>query len=436
MVTGLYAKQYIQKLRTPAEAALLIRSGNRVEYGFAGSFPETFDSALAERRDGLKNVSVYGAFAVRPVQVVEKDPERAAFTYNSWLCSEIERRYISEGRAFSVPTCVGSYSPSYKRRSCHPDFAVVKVGPIDENGFFPFGTTNGPLNDIFSSAKHIIVEVCDEMPLIKNHEESSIHISKVDYIIEGNASLAVVNKKYPSDRDIAAAKKVMPYLYDGVSLNLSEGKALDVLGQLIADSDIKDLGMHTELLSESFLPILQAGKISNIHKSVNTGISIFSFCLGSCELYNFINRNENIASAQFGYISRADIIKEINNYISIGSCTACDLHGLTFTNGYRIHSPFYEAENGSAFVVMPSVTEDIDGKLYSNIIPDFRNVSEVEVPLDSGPSIVTEFGVAEMLGKNTWERAEAVINIAHPDFREALISAAEKQKIWRASNKR
>ena len=448
MISGIYAKQYMQKLRTPAEAAMLVRNGYWVDYGQSCSFPEAFDYALAERRDELRDVKIRSAVALKPVQVVEKDPEMQSFIYNVWHCSSIDRKYLDMGSAFCSPMLFRYYGSYYKKGYCKVDVAVVMVGPIDEEGYFSFGLTNGTIKDILDSAKYIIVEVCDEMPKISGLKDDKIHISKVEYIVEGHSGLSLVKPGAITDIDRKIAENIFPYLYDGITLQLGIGGLPSSLGMLIADSDLKNLGMHTEMLSDGYLKLLQSGKINNIEKPVHTGKSLFSVCFGSRELYNYIDGNSDILSAPTDYINKPELIRELDHFVSINGCIACDLYGQVDSEsvGTRMISGTggqvdfiigaYEAEHGQAFLTMASARTDNEGNLHSNIIPRFTGGDIITTPRTVAPVLVTEYGTANLIGKTTWERAEAIINIAHPDFRDELIAAAEAQKIWRNSNRR
>lgn len=240
----------------------------------------------------------------------------------------------------------------------------------------------------------------------------------------------------------------MPFITSGATLQLGIGGIPNAIGTLIAESDVKDLGMHTELMSDGYLALYQAGKITNSRKRLNRGKGVFSICNGSRELYDFLDHNGAILTAPMRYVNNPAVIRELDDFISINGCIAVDLYGqvssessgtrqISGTGGQLdFITGAMEAEHGRAFLTMHATFMDKSGTVRSRILPKFTEGDIITTPRTQAPSIVTEFGVATLPGKPTWQRAEALINIAHPDFRDELIRAAEEQKIWRRSNKR
>ena len=206
--------------------------------------------------------------------------------------------------------------------------------------------------------------------------------------------------------------------------------------------------MHTELMSDGYLDLYRAGKITNARKPVNRGKGVFSICNGSRELYDFLNRNDAILSAPMAYVNSPATIRQLDDFISINGCIAVDLFGQVSSESAGLRqisgtggqvdfiTGALEAEHGRAFLAMHATFTDKSGNLHSNIIPHFTGGDIITTPRTQAPNIVTEYGIASLPGKSTWQRAEALIGIAHPDFREDLIRAAEAQKIWRRSSKR
>ncbi|WP_304507545.1 acetyl-CoA hydrolase/transferase family protein [Anaerotignum sp.] len=439
---------YKSKLRTPEEAVKIVKSGDWVDYSQTCSFPEALDAALAGRRGELKDVKVRNAIAMKPVQVVEQDPEQTAFTYNAWHCSGIDRKYVDQGRAYYNPMLFRDCGSYYSKGFAPVNVAMISVTPMDKHGYFNFGLTNCCMQEMLDAAEHIVLEVNEHMPKVYGMENDHIHISQVDFVVEGGKGMSFSPAGTATGIDKQIAGNIFPYLRDGITLQIGIGGMPNALGGLIADSDLKDLGMHTELMSDGYLKLYQAGKITNSKKELNRGKGVFSICSGSQELYDFLDENQDILSAPMYYVNNLMTIRQFNNFVSINGCVSMDLYGqvcsessgtrhisgtggqLDFVTGAHV------SKNGKAFLAMASTFTDKQGIVHSRINSKFTKGDIITTPRTQTPYMVTEYGVAELLGRPTWQRAEAIISIAHPDFRESLIQSAEEQKIWRRSNKR
>ena len=444
---GIY-DEYKAKLRTAEEAVKLVRDGDWVDYSTTCSFPAALDAALAARKNELRDVKVRHAISMQPVQVVEQDQDGEAFTYNLWHYSGLDRKYAAKGNTFFQPMLFRNCGSYYTRGFAKVDVAMVTVAPMDRQGNFNFGLTNGCMQEIMDSADRIILEVNENMPVIFGIQSDHIHISQVDCVVENHCPVGIAPAAPASDIDKKISEYIFPYLEDGITLQLGIGGMPNALGTLIADSDLKDLGMHTELMSDGYLKLYESGKITDKKKAVNAGKGIFSICTGSTQLYDLLDHNQGILSAPMHYVNDPCVIKQFKKFVSINSCISMDLYGqvCSETAGTRHISgtggqldfitAAYMAEQGKAFLAMPSVHKNKDGSMTSNIIPMFTNGDVITTPRTQAPYMVTEYGVACLSGLTTWERAEAIVNIAHPDFRDQLIKAAEEQKIWRKSNKR
>lgn len=441
-------EQYRSKLMSAEAAVRIVKDGDWVDYSQTCSFPQALDAALAIRKGELHDIKVRGAISMLPVQIVEQDPDHESFSYNVWHASALDRKYIDRGLAWFSPMLF-RYNGSYYKRGYAPvDVAMVTVSPMDSHGNFSFGLTNCSMQEMLGAAKRIILEVNPNMPRIFGTEGDHIHISEVDAVVECNKPLPTVTSPAATDIDRKIAENIFPYLHDGITLQLGIGGMPNSLGALIADSDLKDLGMHTELMSDGYLRLYQSGKLTNRRKGLYRGKGVFSICNGSKDLYDFLNENLDILSAPMHFVNAPATIRQMDDFVSINSCISVDLYGqvCSETVGTRHISGTggqldfvtgaYESANGLSFLTLPSRHFDKLGKAHSNILPCFTNGDIITTPRAQAVTIVTEYGMARLPGLSTWQRAESLISIAHPDFREELICAAEQQKIWRRSNKR
>ena len=445
-----FSAEYKQKLVSADEAVKIIKSGDWVDYGWSNGTVDALDKALAKRTDELTDVKLRGGILLKPLAVFEREDAGEHFTWNSWHMSGIERRYISRGFAYYAPIRY-SELPRYYRDSDTPDdVAMFQVAPMDKHGFFSFGLTNCCQMEMLRAADTIIFEVNKDMPYTYDAYNGHMHISEVDIVVEGEHDyLPTAPAAASTEIDRQIASHIFPYLRDGITLQIGIGGMPNSLGTLIADSDLKDLGMHTELMSDGYLKLYQAGKITNKMKEIDNGKGVFSICNGSRELYEFLDHNIGIETYPMAYVNNPSVIAQFDNFVSINGCIAMDLYGqvCSETAGTRHISGTggqldfvtgaLRSKNGLAFLAMPSSRVDKKtGERHSNILPKFTNGDVITTPRTQAPHMVTEYGVARLPGLATWQRAEAIINIAHPDCREDLIRAAEEQKIWRRSNKR
>ena len=270
---------YREKLRTPEEAVRIVKSGDWVDYAHCCSFPIALDEALAKRKDELTDVNVHNAISMGPVAVVEEDPDNEAFTYNLWHCSARDRKYIDQGKAFYVPMLFRNCGSYYLRGQAKVDVAMVTVTEMDRNGNFSYGLTNCCMQEMLDSADVIILEVNKTMPFIFGIANDHINIreEKVKYVVESPYEIYTVENPKVSESDRKIAANIFPYLRDEMTLQLGIGGTPNALGELIAESDLRDLGMHTELMSDGYLALYKAGKITNRMKAdVNRRKGVFS----------------------------------------------------------------------------------------------------------------------------------------------------------------
>ena len=442
-----YQAMYAEKLCTPEEAVSIVKDGDWVDYSQTCSYPQLLDRALSARSGELKDVKIRCAISMIPIATVENDPGHS-FTYNLWHCSGIDRKYIDQGRAFHSPMLFRQYGSYYRKGYAPVNVAMITVSPMDRNGNFSYGLNNCATQEVVDAAECVILEVNPTMPTVTGIENDHINIRDVSCLVESDLPLPTLKSPVATDTDRKIASYIFPYVTSGCTLQLGIGGIPNSIGSMIAESDVKDLGMHTELMSDGYLDLYRAGRITNRKKKVHRGKGIFSVCTGSRDLYDFLDHNESILSAPMRYVNNPQLIRELDDFISINGCIAVDLFGQVNSESAGLRqisgtggqldfiTGAMEAEHGRAFLAMHSAFTDKNGVLHSNIIPHFTGGDIITTPRTQAPNIVTEYGIASLPGKATWQRAEALINIAHPDFREDLIRAAEEQKIWRRSNKR
>ena len=442
-----FYSEYRQKLRTPEEAVKVVKSGDWVDYMTNVTMPVLLDKALAARKDELTDVKIRGNLIFGPIEAVECDPKREHFIYNSWHCSSYERKLCDRGLCNFIPMVFHNVVPYY-RHFLTVNVAMMCAAPMDRHGYFNLSSGTGVAKGILEKADIVIIEVNENLPVIYGGFDESIHISDVDFVVEGpHGPLPGFPKTPPTPEDIAIAKLIIPYIRDGATLQLGIGSMPNAVGSLIANSDIRDLGMHTELLSDAFYELYKAGKLTNRKKKVNRDKGVTGITIGSKELYEWVDRNPGVVAAPLEYVNAPEIIGKHDDMISISSGISVDLFGqvcaetagLRHISGTGGQLDFLVGASmsagGKAFICMSSTFRDRYGRRYSRIVPYFKG-DIVTDPRSQAYNVVTEYGCVNLVGRTTWERSEMLISIAHPDFREDLIREAEIMKIWRRSNKR
>ena len=445
-----YTAEYKRKLCTADEAARVVKSGDWIDISMGTGFPSLMDAAIAKRKDELREVKIRGYLIFDPIQMVECDPERRHFVYNSWHMSGVERKMIDRGFCFYAPVRY-SEVPKYCRETPYPDRVFfAQCAPMDEHGYFNFGPNASHLIEICNRAEEIIIEVNENMPRCLGGYHTGIHISQVTKIVEGDnppmAQLPAGGE--PTADELAMANLVVPMIPDHACLQLGIGGVPNTIGAVIAQSDLKDLGVHTEMYVDAFVKLTQAGKITGKYKELDPGRQVYAFGAGTQMLYDFIDDNPECMCAPVDYVNDIYTISSISNFISINSAVDIDLYGQISaeTSGIRQISGAggqmdfvmgaYLSPGGKSFICMTSAMKGKDGTLKSKIRPTLALGTAPTCTRSQGQYIVTENGMINLKGLTTWQRAEGLISIAHPQFQDELIAEAEKMKIWRKSNKK
>ena len=320
---------YKSKLVTAKEAAKVVKSGNWVDYGWTVTTPVDFDKELAKRLPELHDVNFRGGILMWEPEIFKIEDPAAHMTWNSWHMSGIERKAVAKGFSFYSPIRY-SELPRYYRDLENPvDIAVMQVAPMDEHGYFNFGPSASHLGAACERAKTIIVEVNKNMPRCLGGFENGIHISKVDMIIEGsNSPIAEMGGgAAATEVDHAVARQIVAQIPDGACLQLGIGGMPNAVGSLIAESDLKDLGVHTEMYVDAFVDIAKAGKINGSKKNLNKGRQVYAFAAGTKKLYDYLDDNPECMSVPVDYANEIDVISAHDNFISINNAVDIDLFG-------------------------------------------------------------------------------------------------------------
>ena len=448
-----FKKEYAEKLISAEAAAKLIKEDDWVDFGWGVGLPHDLDKAVADHivANDIRGLKFRGGVVLRKPEIfkIENAPEHLC--WNSWHMTGIERKSIADGIGYYAPIRY-SELPRYYRELPDPvDVAMFRVAPMDNEGYFNFGPSASHMADMCSRAKKIVVEVNTNMPVALGGEVGGekIHISKVDYIVEStNVGMDLLGAGPTNEIDEAVAKLIVEEIPNGACLQLGIGGMPNAVGSLIAESDLKDLGVHTEMYVDAFVDIANAGKINGKCKTVDPGRQTYAFGCGTQKLYDYINNNPECYSAPVDYTNDIRVVGAMDNFMSINNAVDIDLFGqvgaesagIKHISGAGGQLDFvlgaYLSKGGKSFICFSSTFADKNGNLHSRIKPTLAPGSIVTDTRTNTHFVVTEYGKVNLKGLTTWERAEALISIAHPDFREELVNDAEKMGIWRKSHRR
>lgn len=442
-----YGEEYNSKLVSADEAVRVVKSGDWIDFGdFVASSIEC-DKALAKRKDELKAVKIRATTSTFVPETIKCDPEGEHFYFHDWSFGAITRKLADAGRAFFLPESYHEIPRMYRER-LRTDVAFITVTPMNEQGYFNLGTSCSKLLAELEAASKIVVEVNTAMPYCHSAANNNVHISQVDFVVEGNNTPLMETKKPPvTDVDRKIAALIMEQMEDGACLQLGIGGMPNTVGEMIAQSDLKDLGVHTEMLVDSYVDMYEAGRITNRCKNVLKDKFVYTFAMGTKKLYDFIDNNTMCAAMPVDFTNDPFIIAQNDKVVSLCSCLSVDILGQVSSEsiGFRqisgtggqleFHFASFRSKGGKGFLCMPSTSTRKDGTVESKIVPSFIPGTIVSVPSSLTNYVVTEYGMVNLKGLSTWERAEALISIAHPDFRDDLVNVAQENRIWLPTNK-
>ena len=444
-----FSEEYRQKLTSADEAVKVIKSGDWVDYGWCTNTVDALDKALAKRTDELKDINLRGGILLKPLAVFEREDAGEHFTWNSWHMGGYERKLINRGCAYYAPIRYSELPRYYRELDCPDDVAMFQVAPMDKHGYFNFGPSASHLGAMCETAKHIIVEVNENMPRCLGGTENGIHISKVNAIVEGeNPPIGELGAGGPATEiDQKVARLIVDQIPNGACLQLGIGGMPNAVGSMIAESDLKDLGVHTEMYVDAFVDIARAGKINGSKKNIDRFRQTYGFGAGTQKMYDYLDENPELMSAPVSYTNDIRSISALDNFISINNAVNVDLFGqvnaesagIKHISGAGGQLDFvlgaYLSNGGKSFICCSSTFTTRDGQLKSRILPTLDPGSIVTDTRANIHYLVTEYGKVNLKGLSTWQKCEAIISVAHPDFRDELIADAEKMHIWRRSNK-
>ena len=430
---------YESKFKPAEEAVRAVKDGDHVAYGEFAMASMYLDAAFAKRVPELHDIILRSTTCPFPPKAVLADPKMEHLMYNDWHFSPASRKLGDKGLCRYIPMNYHQ-GPETIRRGLvkQVDVLMIMVSPPDEEGYVSLGTSSSITPTYLEGAGFVIAEVNDSVPRTFCDAASKVHCSRIDCFVQGpNAPMIEAPTPPPTEVDQKIAGQVVGLIGNGACIQLGIGAMPNAVGELIARSGLRDLGVHTEMLCDAYVSMAEAGCITGRYKTTDPGKIVYTFAMGTRKLYDFLDGNPDCLLAPVDYTNDPYIIAKNDNMICLNNAIEVDLYGqvASETSGPRqisgtggqldFISAAARSRNGKGLICLSSTYTDHDGTLHSRIVPFLGPGQIVTVPRSYCPYVITEYGTADLRAKTTWERAEELISIAHPDFREELIRQAE-----------
>ncbi|WP_059027038.1 acetyl-CoA hydrolase/transferase family protein [Gabonibacter massiliensis] len=419
-----WKKLYKEKRTSAEEAIKAIHNKNRVVFAHAAGVPREIPQALVAHADNYQDVEIYHMLCLGDGNYMQEKLE-CHFRHNTNFVGANSRLAVEKDRADFLP-CFFHELPFFFQNGILPvDVAVVHLSPPDKNGFCSFGVSSDYTKPAAEAARIVIAEINEQMPQVGG--DNFIHISKLDYIVETSLPLFELPTPKIGEVEQAIGQHCASLIEDGSTLQLGIGAIPDAVLQCLKNK--KDLGIHTEMFSDGVVDLVEQGIINGRRKTLHPGKLVATFLMGSKRLYDFADKNPNVELYPVNYVNNPRVICQNNQMVSINSCIEVDLSGqvgsecigskqfsgvggqVDYVRGTAM------SEKGISIMAIPSTAAK--GKT-SRIVPFLAPGAAVSTSRNDVDYVITEYGIASLKGKTLRQRAESLIRIAHPDFREVL----------------
>jgi len=432
----MYRSLYQKKLTTPDKAVETVKEGSLLIYGVALAEPPALLEAFARRlRSGdMKKLRILSSLPLKHAINTVLAPDLAD-------CVERCSQFVGAGDRGLVHVGLNDYLPNHFHQMPRlisdfmtVDVAATTVSPMDKSGFFTFGVANDFTSTAARCADKLIVEVNENMPRV--YGDSLIHISEVDAVVENHVPLIDLPYAIPSPVDKVIGKTIAGMVPDGATIQLGFGSLPNAVAAFMDDH--KDLGIHTEVFCPGMSDLIKKGVLNGTKKTLHPRKHVFTMAFGDKEMVEFIHDNPSMESYPVSYTNHPAVIARNDRMVSINTVLEVDLFGQAnaeFMGGHQFSGTggqldfvrgAFDSKGGKSILAFDSTARE--GKV-SRIVPRFEEGTMITTPRNDTHFLVTEFGAANLKGKSTRERALAIIELAHPDFRDDLLRAAEEMYI-------
>ena len=426
---------YQSRVVSADESIKVINSGNRLFLTGNVSVPKMILAALVRRAPELTDVEICQALTVGPSDFVAPEME-GHLRVNTMFISANVRKAVQEGRADFTPVLLSEFPLLFKNKVLPLDAALIHVSPPDEHGFCSLGVEVGLTKTAAESANVVVAEVNEQMP--RTLGDSFIHVSRLNYVVP--VSYPIPEMPMSEEGDQETVQKIACFIADlipdGATMQMGIGAIPDAVLNYLFNK--KDLGIHSELFSDGVIELVEAGVLTNARKSLHPGKIVAGFIMGTKRLYDWVDDNPLLELHRTEYVNDPFVIAQNDRMVAINSAIEIDLTGQVCADsiGPKLYSGvggqldfIYGAsrsKGGVPIIAMPSTSTMRDGTMISKIAAMLKPGAGVVTSRNHVRFVVTEFGIAELYGKSIRQRAQALINIAHPQFRDELRMKAQE----------
>ena len=428
-----WKEYYSSRLTTAEEAVKLIKSNDKVVLAHDVGEPPVLVDAMVANHAAYKNVEISHMFTLGKGEYC-KPEYKENFHPNLWFLSGQTRKCVEEGYGDFTPLFFHEVPGLMRDGTIQVDVAMIMVTPPDKHGYVSTGVSGDYTVQAVKSAKTVIAQINKNVPF--TFGDAVFHISEIDAFVEADTPLPELPEAKIGPAEEAIGKYCAELGNDGDTLQLGIGAIPDAVCHQLVNK--KHLGIHSEMLGDGQVVLYEAGAIDNSQKGIDVGKFVFNFVMGSKKTYDFLDKNTACLLKAVDYVNHPMIIAKNPNMVSINGGIGVDFYGQVAadTIGYRQFSAVggqvdlirgaAMGKNGRAIIAMPSVAKKKDGSMVSKITPLLSEGQVVTTSRHDTDYVVTEYGIAKLKGKTVKDRARALINIAHPDFRDGLKDEFEK----------
>ncbi len=423
------------RITTPDEAVKAIKSGDRVFLTGNASVPLPLLDALVKRAPELRDVEVCHPLTICPSDYVAPEME-GHLRINSMFISANVRKAVNQGRADFTPVMLSEFPLLFKNGHLPLDVALIHVSPPDKDGFCSMGAESGLTISGAEVAKIVIAQVNEQMP--RTLGDTAMHIDKMHYIVPSNTPLFEMPMGDDADQQVveSIAAHIAELIPDGATMQLGIGALPNAVLKFLFEK--KDLGIHSELISDGVIDLVEAGVVNGARKSLHPGKIVCGFLLGTKRLYDWVSNNPMVELHRTEYVNDPFVVAQNDHMVAINSAIEVDLTGQVCADsiGPKLHSAVggqldfifgsSRSKGGVPIIALPSISTQRNGTVLSRIVPMLKPGAGVVTSRNHVHYVATEYGVADLYGKTVRQRTKALINIAHPDFRDEITAQARE----------
>lgn len=436
-----WQKQYRKMLTTPEQAAAVVRDGDVIATTGGATVPQGVTAAIARRAraEGFKHLEWSIVFHLQQHEFTK--PEYSDIFEINTIFTGYERNLFGQGNIHYMVNHLSQTGKIVESRK--PRIVAISCSPPDRDGWMSRSIWGSHISrEVYQNPEcgEVIVTVNTQLPYLHGATDRHmmIHVSEVDYIVEEDFNMVEIHTKESTEAERAIAGYIADMIHDGSCLQFGQGGLADAIGKNLVYARKKDLGLHSEVVSNCIVDLMEAGVINNSKKSLHRGKTVGSAVVGNRSLWEYCNYNDAMRFMEIDYVNDMDIIRQNDNVVSVNNAMELDLTGQVCSEsiGYRQYTgtggqlewviASQQSKGGKSIIAINSVYKDKQGNLQSKIKPVLSPGAIVTTPRTFVQYVVTEYGVADLKYRSVKERAEALIGIAHPDFRQELREEAGK----------